>query len=295
MLNFRPLTLEDIPCLRRYFIRQSARICDSTVGGTFLWRDYYHTDFAQEGGTLFLRSRMPDGEVIFSMPMGGDVPVALRRLREEAALREEGLALFAAKEDLPVLLSLWPAAQAESLPHAADYLYRAEDLKELRGKHYAGQRNHISQFLRGNPDWRFTPITEEILPQVRAFFARFEEAHRKEAATFREDERKVAEVLDHFALYGFLGGAVWSGEQIVSMALGETMGDTLYVHIEKGDTDYHGAYPMIVREFSRYAAGEGILYINREDDAGDEGLRRSKRSYKPCDLLEKYLVRVPAA
>ena len=48
----------------------------------------------------------------------------------------------------------------------------------------------------------------------------------------------------------------------------------------------------LATEFSRYAAGETVLYINREDDAGDPGLQKSKQSYKPCAMLEKYLVTV---
>ena len=288
--DFYPLKLKDIPCLRSYFTRQPSRICDSTVGGTFLWRDLYRTEFGEYENTLLLRSRMPDGLRIYSMPMGGDVPAVLLGLRKWIRGR---MFFFVAKEDLPIFYNLFPTkVETFVLPNASDYLYRAEDLKELKGKHYAGQRNHISQFVRKYPDWRFTPITEEMLPQVRTFFARFEEEHDKAAETFREDERKVGEVLDNYGLYGFLGGAVWVGDQIVSIALGERVGDTLYVHIEKGDTDFHGSYPMIVREFSRFAAGDGVIYINREDDAGDEGLRRSKLSYKPCDMLKKYLVSV---
>jgi hypothetical protein len=138
--------------------------------------------------------------------------------------------------------------------------------------------------------WHFEPITKDNLDQVKTFFNWFAEVNEKESDTYKEDERKAAEVLEHFEVYGFLGGAVWAEDRIVAMALGEVQGDTLYVHIEKADIRYHGAYQMIVREFARYACTEGIQYINREDDAGDEGLRKSKLAWRPCGLLDKYLV-----
>ncbi len=293
-LDFQPLRLEDITLLRPYFDAQPSRACDSTIGGTFLWRDYFQTAYTLWEGSLLLQSRMPNtGEPVYSVPMGGDPRLSLDGLA--AHCREAGhpLKLFTVPEEaLPQLLARWPQAQVSKLPQWADYLYQAQDLCQLQGKKYAGQRNHIRQFCRRYPDWQFAPLTPENLHDARAFFRRFEAQRDKDSETFHEDTRKVEEVLENFQLYGFLSGGLWVDGQMIAMAIGEVVGDTLYDHIEKADTSYHGAYQMIVQQFSQYACGEGVAYINREDDAGDEGLRKSKLAWRPCALLEKYLVQV---
>ena len=294
MLEFHPLTLQEIPLLRPYFEKRTHRLCDSTVGGTFLWRDYFRTEYALAGETLFLRSRMPeDGSYIYSVPMGGDVTCGLTELKTFCSGAGHPLVLSTvAEEDLPAVRALWPEARVETIPAWADYLYEAAEIIELQGKKYATQRNHISKFNRLYPEWRFEPITADNLSAVREFFTWFAEIHEKNSETYRQDEEKAAEVLDNFTLYGFSGGAIRAEDRVVAMALGEVVGDTLYVHIEKADTRCPGAYPMIVREYAHYACTEGVAFVNREDDAGDEGLRKSKLSWRPCGLLDKYLVHI---
>ncbi len=48
---------------------------------------------------------------------------------------------------------------------------------------------------------------------------------------------------------------------------------------------------MINNEFAKYY-GKDILYINREEDVGDEGVRRAKLMYRPIEILKKYIVEV---
>ena len=98
------------------------------------------------------------------------------------------------------------------------------------------------------------------------------------------------EVLDNFEAYGLFGGLLKTDGRTVGLSIGEILGDTLFVHVEKSLKDVNGAYPMLVREFARAFAGEGVNYINREEDDGNEGLRTSKLSYHPVKLLEKYLI-----
>ena len=84
-----------------------------------------------------------------------------------------------------------------------------------------------------------------------------------------------------------------SNYRIVGFSLGEIIGDTLFTHIEKADRDYEGCYQMLVAQFAQQFAPEGtVAFINREDDAGDLGLRASKLRYQPVALLEKFIVTI---
>ena len=85
----------------------------------------------------------------------------------------------------------------------------------------------------------------------------------------------------------YVGGMEYEG-RLISIAMAERCGETLHVHIEKALYGYEGVYPATVQEFARCFAVDGVRYLNREDDAGDRGLRTSKLQYLPCKLAEKF-------
>ncbi len=57
----------------------------------------------------------------------------------------------------------------------------------------------------------------------------------------------------------------------------------------KAFAEIQGAYPMINQQFVENEAA-GYTFINREEDMGDEGLRKAKQSYYPAFLQEKGIV-----
>lgn len=61
-------------------------------------------------------------------------------------------------------------------------------------------------------------------------------------------------------------------------------------HIEKAQKTFNGLYAFLVKT-ALEEFGDGILYTNREQDLGIPGLRKSKESYMPLFLEEKYIVR----
>lgn len=289
-LDFKPVTLAEIPLLQSYFIRGRSRLCDQTLGGAMMWRGHFHTRYALREGYLFLQSEHIPGEFAFMPPMGeGDRGLALleEHIAESGAVR---VFCGVGEEEKERILSFYPHLTATPTREWFDYLYHTESLATFRGKKLSGQRNHRNSFLKQHADWCFEELCEKNLPDARAFFFSYGEQVQKDSTYFETEQSIVREVLEHFEEYGFFGGLIRAEGQVVAMSVGEIVGDTLFVHIEKASRNVRGAYPMMVSEFLR-RFGEGVPFVNREEDMGDTGLRYSKESYHPCRLLEKYVLR----
>ncbi len=292
-LQFTKLELKHIPLIKPFFEMQQRRLCDCTIGSTMMWRDYFDNCFAIEEETLVFRSRYLDGKYAFTFPIGPNTDRMLDRVEEYC--RGKGIDLefcTVTPFDLETLKTRWPDAEVEENRDWFDYLYESQKIVEFSGKKYAAQRNHINRFERDYPDWSFERMGAEHVEEVRAFFKELVEQRSKEGDTAREEEEKVFEVLDHFEEYGFLGGILRVGGKIVGLSMGEIVRDTLFVHIEKANTELSGVYQKLVQCFAREFVNEQVQFINREEDVGDPGLRKSKLSYRPLKLLEKYTVRV---
>ena len=89
-----------------------------------------------------------------------------------------------------------------------------------------------------------------------------------------------------------VGGVLYAGSEVVGFSLGEIIHDTLFTHIEKADRSVKGAYQMLVNQFAARFADGRVQFINREEDMGDEGLRRAKQAYHPITQLKKYSIEV---
>ena len=292
ILEFSKLTLESINVLRPYFISNQCRICDCTVGGTFIWRDYHRTEYAVEDGTLYLRVSYP--EPAFAPPRGAGVSKrSYERIIEQCRAEGRPVLLCAVSEAvLQGVLRIFPDARTRTDRDWSDYLYLSGDITGLAGRRFSGQRNHINRFLRERPEWSFERLTADRIPEVRAFFEKNAREDMKDSPAYVEGNSKALEVLDNLEAYGLFGGVLYVGGDVAGAAFGETVDDTLYVHTEKADTGFQGSYPMLVNQFAKMFAGEGIEFINREEDDGVEGLRTSKLSYHPAELLHKYTVEI---
>ncbi len=292
-MDFKPLGLEHIDLLRPYFANNFCRICDCTIGGTFIWRDLFKTEYAIVDEILYLKVEYLTGNIAFTPPRGE--PCVEKETYDRIVTYCRDIVcvprLCAVSEHrLEKIKGCYPEAKAFTDRAWTDYLYRSDDIKNLPGRKFSGQRNHINRFLRDYPNWTFEPIDSTNLKDVRNFFDGYAKEHVKDYPAYDEGNIKTLEVLDNMDKYKLSGATLKVDGIVVGAALAEAIGDTLFVHIEKSLTEYNGSYPMLVNQFAKMFAVGGTTLINREEDDGVEGLRVSKLSYHPSCLLDKYVV-----
>lgn len=283
-LKQEKITIQTLPTIRAAFSHYKSRLCDISAGVALFWRDHYDISFVRIGDCISL---CYGGERL-TLPQGKCADAALRLLLEsDRPLTLAGLG----EEDVKKVLAICPEATVKSHGRDyCDYLYNAEDLKTLAGRRFSGQRNHINKFKKLYPEARFEPIGEKNLSAARDFCRDYFEDYGKKTDVSDYEYKALLYQLDHFDEYGQLGGLLLDGDRAIALSTGEVVGDTLIVHTEKADIRYSGVYPMMVKSFAEAFATDGVRYINREEDLGDEGLRTSKLSYHPVALLEKFTV-----
>lgn len=295
MLTFKELTVADKPWITSILRKTNRRGCEYSFSCAMMWAGVYRLTAAQVENCFVMRSLYRDTPA-YLFPAGPDCAKAVGALGRLSAEQGCPLRFYSlTREDREVLERFFPGCFLfEEQPDGREYLYDAESLKTLAGKKLHAKRTHINRFTELNPGWSFEEITPENIAECRAMHEIWLRQIGDEASrSLVKESQAVDTAFELFFQMGLCGGCLRTPDGIVAYAMGERLGggagDTFDVRIEKAFYDIPGAYTMINREFARVACAQsGIAFINREDDAGDEGLRRAKLSYRPALFLDKY-------
>lgn len=296
-LSFKPLRLPDMPLVNKYLQRSQSRACDYTIGGLYMWIECFKYEYCVVDDTLFVKGvdEANPSMTAFMMPVGSlTLGASIEMIRDYCRIKGIRPIFTAVPEDRvdDLLDALGRTAQVEELADWSDYVYDITSLATLTGKHMMKKRNHVNRFFADNPHWRFEALTFDILPETMLFFEG--QSHPDDPEMTRLEAYENGEcrrVLANLSSYPF-EGAVLRGEsgEIVAFSVGEVIGDTLYVHIEKINHEISGAGAAINKLFSAFMLRRhpALRYSNREEDCGDPGLKLAKESYFPMMKLRKY-------
>ena len=289
MIAFRRPTLDDREQLQEIFLAADYRGCEYSFTNIFLWGQQ---QFALVEGELVIFSHW-DGRSMYVYPGKKNLKRIIDSLGKDAAERGIPLRLYGlSSESVEELEALYPGRFGFSPNRDGfDYLYDIDRLTELKGKKLQQKRNHINRFMENYPDWYTLPITKENLEDCRALAGEWYRLHADGEKDWTLEKVAICRAFDAFEGLGLEGLALYADGRMVAMTMGNRLRtDTFDVNFEKAYADVAGAYPLINREFARliHSKYPEIRYLNREEDMGLPGLRKSKLSYHPDELLEKY-------
>lgn len=292
-IGFRKPVIEDKALVTGYIKQRKSRSCEDTFGNLLLWARFYNIQIAEVEGMLV--SAMVGEKLSFHYPYGaGDTKKCIETLMDYAKEQGQPFQMHCVTpEEYEELESLFPGEfEIEYHRDIADYVYEAEKLRNLSGKKYHGKKNHVNKFKKTYENWEYVSLNSGNAEEAFQLLLRWRELNG-----CNDDDDKNAESCvsaNYLRLFGELdvcGGMLRVDGQAVAFTIGEQVcDDTMVVHIEKALIEYEGAYPMINQQFVEHEC-QHVTYVNREEDTGDEGLRKAKLSYKPVFMVEKGTVK----
>lgn len=293
MLNFKSPTLEDLYWVRPIFQNSETFGSDNTFGNIFFWKNSTKIKILKFKD--FILRYYEDNLPKYRFPFGkGNLKEAIDLLKDDAKKRNINLVFGGiTEEEKNILEELMPGNfEYFEEQNREDYIYKTDDLINLRGKKYHSKRNHVSKFKK-NYNWEYFDIKKENISECKDFINEwFEKNLSNKVPDILEEKVALCEALDNFSFFDLLGGIILVDSQIVALTIAEKINEKIVdVHFEKAFTEYDGIYAVINNEFAKRRLNP-FKYINREEDLGLEGLKKSKKSYHPHIILKRYEARL---
>ncbi|MGA2315320.1 MAG: phosphatidylglycerol lysyltransferase domain-containing protein [Thermodesulfobacteriota bacterium] len=289
--QLKDLTLKDKPLCDQLFTQFPPQISEFTFTNLFIWRHAYQIKISRLQNFLCLLSEQGESSFFFP-PIGeGDVIECYQSLLQYLG-RKVTLPKIVRVPEAGVTQIDWKTSgmKAELDRNQCDYVYLTLDLIELKGRKYHRKRNHIKQFQE-KYSYQYIPLTPEWIPQCLQLEAEWCDLRHCEASPGLLNESfAIKEAFTHFGELGVKGGAILINGKVEAFTMGDPLNpETVVIHIEKANPAYEGLYPTINQTFLEHQ-WSGYTYVNREQDLGEEGLRKAKESYFPHHLVNKYTI-----
>lgn len=312
MIKFKDITEDDKELIQSFTLWGERQNCDLSFSNLISWRFLYNTQFAIVDDYLVFRFYMGH-HLAYMMPVprpkrqeDGTFKVepcdecsvsVIRAIRDDSIAMGHPFLMLGVcnymrdiiEEHFPDTFDIKPDRDF------SDYIYTRDKLINLSGKKLQSKRNHINKFKNLYPDYRYRELTPDLIPQCLELERQWRRTSKDDNGDVPDEDlseelRSMTRAFNRWDRLGLVGGTIFVCDKLVAFTFGCPINQcTFDVCVEKADVNYEGAFTIINQEFVKHLP-EQYYYINREEDMGDEGLRRAKLSYKPDILLEKNVI-----
>jgi hypothetical protein len=284
-MQFEKISLDGQDEYLRRLAESPQKASDYSFVNVWGWAENYGLEWAFSGDLVWLRQTRP--ETVYWAPVGDWTAVDWGR----AELPDNRCTMIRVPEKLAEHCRDALGAETVEARDHWDYIYDVRELIDLSGNRFHKKKNLVNQFVKKN-EYKYHSMSMDCVEQALVLQDAWCEWRDCESSeTLIAENEAIYRVLANWdRLEGVYGGVVEVGEDQVAYTVAEKLTeDTVVIHFEKARTEYKGAYQAINKLFLENDAGE-FKYVNREQDLGDEGLRKAKESYNPIGYLKKFSV-----
>ncbi len=284
--KMKEICIEDKVKISAYLDSYQIQASELSFTNLYVWRKKYNFHYVILNDFLWIIN-VKDDVYYLSQPIGDydnkeELFISINMMKNFLEHRpfimkkvEERFLEILMKSDLSCLI--------KEVRNDFDYIYDFEGLKNLSGKTYRKKKNHINQFLK-KYDWHYTDISADRFSDVKVICDQW-------FVDVNDEKKAIDDLLLNYETLDVSGGILYIEDRPVAFIVGEELNkETLVIHFEKGNNNYHGVYPMVFHEYINSI--DNYRYINREQDLGIAGLRKSKLSYHPVKFIKKYNITI---
>ncbi|MDD4571965.1 MAG: phosphatidylglycerol lysyltransferase domain-containing protein [Clostridia bacterium] len=296
MLQFQPVTLKDKMLISEFMAKRPPVIIEHSFNTLFAWQEQHAFEWAVFEDWLIIKTTYQG--ITSMLPPLGPREGLVKPLKEVLSYFEKNslpcLFTEATLSDISYILRTLPNT-FKTVPdrNAANYIYRARDLLELKGKRYHSKKNHINTFRKNYPHHSFLPLTTRLIPYCIETLEEWCIQHNcKIYPTLLQEKTAILKLFENFGDLDYLGACMVVNGKIEGFTIGEQLNEnTVAIQIEKANGAIKGLYPAINQMFLTQF-WQNNLYVNRAEDLGLANLRKAKMSYHPCALAMKYQIKL---
>jgi uncharacterized protein len=294
---FKKLCMEDKNIIDKYIYPYKFLSCEYSFTSLYIWKDACDVQYTIYKDTLILKKKDFDGNYHFMQPIGYTTENLLEIIESLKAYRKENQMKYLFKdleegfiEELNALFNGENEFCIKEDRDNFDYLYEAKKLMSFSGKKLHSKKNHYNSFVK-TYNYEVVEIRDEkvIKDVILAAEKWYEETEEKDCKLFYE-LLGIKTIVNNMSFFNLDGIAVYVDGVVEAFSIGESLNEKLAViHIEKANKNINGIYSFIAKTLIDTCFKNAEI-VNREQDLGIDGLRKSKMSYYPLKLEKKFIL-----
>lgn len=299
VIRFKSLSLDDKELIEKYVDKSKLESYEYLFSSLYMWRKLNNVKYAVIKDALVIEKNEEGKGTFYAQPLGynkENLTYIVDKLIERNEDYTDRDYLFGDVDEIFIKdLKKNTDLKFEAIEDVDDfeYVYNTNDLIELKGKKYHGKKNHVN-FFEKSYEYKVKTIDNDKV--IKDCLNLLHKWHEEVAVTVdKELLMEIDAIEDLFRelyLFDLKSIAIYVDDELAGFAVGERVNEKMAViHVERGEMAFKGVYAFLNKKFITESFAD-TQFVNRQEDTGNEGLRKAKQSYHPVRMVKKYLVKL---